>query len=120
MQEDYEADERGELPPDMKRGVLSQDALYNLLEGAGDMILFGNINRGLEDTALLPALSCMQEPDEYNSGHIPGAVNEPLSTIARPPFPRTFRCSSTACGTRSKRAKGILKGMGHKTEEHRR
>jgi len=30
-QEDYEADERGELPPDLKRGVLSQDALYNLL-----------------------------------------------------------------------------------------
>ena len=26
--EDYEADERGELPPDLKRGVLSQDALY--------------------------------------------------------------------------------------------
>ena len=25
--EDYEADERGELPPDMKRGVLAQDAL---------------------------------------------------------------------------------------------
>ena len=31
-QEDYEADERGELPPDLKRGVLSQDALHNLLE----------------------------------------------------------------------------------------
>ncbi|MBR6376765.1 MAG: DUF4298 domain-containing protein [Oscillospiraceae bacterium] len=30
--EDYEADERGELPPDLKRGVLSQDALYDLLE----------------------------------------------------------------------------------------
>ncbi len=30
--EDYEADERGELPPEMKRGVLSQDALYDLLE----------------------------------------------------------------------------------------
>ena len=30
--EDYEADERGEIPPDMKRGVLSQDALYDLLE----------------------------------------------------------------------------------------
>ena len=28
---DYEADERGELPTDLKRGVLSQDALYNLL-----------------------------------------------------------------------------------------
>jgi hypothetical protein len=32
--EDYEADERGELPPDLKRGVLSQDALHDLLEGA--------------------------------------------------------------------------------------
>ena len=32
--DDYEADERGELPPDLKRGVLSQDALYDLLEGA--------------------------------------------------------------------------------------
>lgn len=28
---DYEADERGELPADLKRGVLSQDTLYNLL-----------------------------------------------------------------------------------------
>ncbi len=31
--EDYEADERGEFPSDLKRGVLSQDALYNLLTG---------------------------------------------------------------------------------------
>ncbi len=29
--EDYEADERGELPSYLKRGVLSQDLLYNLL-----------------------------------------------------------------------------------------
>lgn len=28
---DYEADERGELPPHMKHGVLSQDGLYNLI-----------------------------------------------------------------------------------------
>lgn len=28
---DYEADERGELPSDLKRGVLSQDALYDML-----------------------------------------------------------------------------------------
>ncbi len=27
---DYEADERGELPPDLKRGVLSQDGVYEL------------------------------------------------------------------------------------------
>ena len=30
--EDYEADENGELPPDLKRGVLFQDALYDPLE----------------------------------------------------------------------------------------
>ena len=28
---DYEADERGELPRDLKRGVLSQDGLWDLL-----------------------------------------------------------------------------------------
>lgn len=29
---DYELDEQGLLPPDLKRGVLSQDAVYNFLE----------------------------------------------------------------------------------------
>ena len=29
---DYEADERGELPPTLKRGVLSQDGLWELLQ----------------------------------------------------------------------------------------
>ena len=29
--EDYAADERGELPAELKRGVLSQDGLYELL-----------------------------------------------------------------------------------------
>ncbi len=29
--QDYECDERGELPTDLKRGVLSEDGLYNLL-----------------------------------------------------------------------------------------
>ena len=29
---DYEADERGELPADLTRGVLSQDGLWNLIE----------------------------------------------------------------------------------------
>ena len=28
---DYQADERGELPRNLKRGVLSEDGLYNLL-----------------------------------------------------------------------------------------
>ena len=34
--DDYKADERGELPPDLKRGVLSQDSLYELLEEKHD------------------------------------------------------------------------------------
>ena len=29
--QDYECDERGELPKDLKKGVLSEDGLYNLL-----------------------------------------------------------------------------------------
>ena len=29
---DYEADERGQLPPTLKRGVLSQDGLWELLQ----------------------------------------------------------------------------------------
>lgn len=29
--DDYEADEQGLLPDDLKRGILSQDALYDLL-----------------------------------------------------------------------------------------
>jgi hypothetical protein len=30
--QDYQADERGELPADLKRGVLSQDGLWDLME----------------------------------------------------------------------------------------
>ncbi len=32
--EDYEADEAGQIPSDLKRGVLSEDGLYNLLQDA--------------------------------------------------------------------------------------
>ena len=30
--EDFDTDERGELPPDLKRGVLSEDGVYNMIE----------------------------------------------------------------------------------------
>ena len=33
-QKDFEADEKGLIPKDMKRGVLSEDGLYNLLTDA--------------------------------------------------------------------------------------
>ena len=35
---DYEADEAGQIPSDLKRGVLSQDGLYNLLHDADQII----------------------------------------------------------------------------------
>jgi hypothetical protein len=35
--EDYERDEQGEFPAELKRGVLSQDALYDLLCEIGEM-----------------------------------------------------------------------------------
>ena len=40
---DYECDERGELPPDLKRGVLSEDMLYNLLCDVRMLNEFGDI-----------------------------------------------------------------------------
>ena len=35
--EDFEADEAGKLPPELKRGVLSEDGLYDLLERAREL-----------------------------------------------------------------------------------
>ena len=36
---DFEADERGKLPKNMPRGVLSEDGLYNLLESSKDVLI---------------------------------------------------------------------------------
>ena len=36
--EDFEADEAGMIPSDVKRGVLSEDGLYNLLQDAGTIL----------------------------------------------------------------------------------
>ena len=35
---DFEADEAGQIPADVKRGVLSEDGLYELLQGAGRIL----------------------------------------------------------------------------------
>ncbi len=37
--EDYEADEAGQLPAELKRGVLSEDGLYNLLMDYEELML---------------------------------------------------------------------------------
>ena len=37
-QKDFEADEQGKLPESLKRGVLSEDGLWNLLEEVDERI----------------------------------------------------------------------------------
>ena len=56
----------------------------------------------------------VREVDEFASGHIPNAVNEPLSTIKQTTLPKDkplfLYCLR---GTRSKRAARILKNLGY-------
>ena len=81
------------------------------------MRLFGDINKGLRafEASSNALLVDVREPDEYASGHIPGAVNLPLSAIASVNYPREkvlfLYC---LCGTRSMRAAGILKRIGYR------
>ena len=37
--QDYEADEAGKLPADLKRGVLSEDAVYDLMDDNRELVL---------------------------------------------------------------------------------
>lgn len=80
------------------------------------MQLFMNINKGLEtyrgtENALLIDV---RDPEEYAAGHIPGAVNVPLSAIEETDLP-TDRPLFLYClvGSRSARAAGILKRRGY-------
>lgn len=81
------------------------------------MGLFGDINRGLKayEASSDALLIDVREPDEFASGHIPGAVNLPLSAIASVDLPKEkFLFLYCLRGTRSMRAAGILKRMGYR------
>ena len=79
-------------------------------------MLFDPIRKGLEACRATPGalLVDVREPDEFRSGHIPGAVNAPLSGIGAAALPKD-RPLFLYClrGTRSLRAAGILKRQGH-------
>ena len=66
--------------------------------------------RGTEGAVLLD----VREVDEFRSGHIPGAVNVPLSLIASIDIPKD-RPLYVYClrGSRSKSAVGALRQMGY-------
>ena len=80
------------------------------------MFLFANINKKLKEFQNTPGavLVDVREADEFRSGHIPGAITQPLSTISRIEIPRD-KTLFVYClrGSRSKRAVGILKRMGY-------
>ena len=75
-----------------------------------------NINEGVQECRNTPnaVLLDVREADEFQSGHIPGAVNQPLSEIEKIQIakdkPLYVYCLH---GSRSKRAVGILKQMGY-------
>ena len=79
-------------------------------------MLFGNINRGLAEYRSTPnaVLVDVRERDEYSAGHIPGAVNAPLSEIAVAEFPKDMTLFLYCLrGTRSRQAAAILKKRGY-------
>ena len=80
------------------------------------MILFGNIRKGLEEYRSTPGaiLVDVREADEFSAGHIPGAVNAPLSGITSTTLPKDAPLFLYCLrGTRSKRAERILKKAGY-------
>ena len=79
------------------------------------MILFGNINKGMEEYRSIPdaILVDVREDDEFRSGHIPGAVSIPLSRINAISLPKDAPLFLYCLrGSRSKQAVGKLKAMG--------
>ena len=80
------------------------------------MILFRNLNKGLQEYKATPGavLVDVREVDEFKTGYIPGAVNAPLSMITSSNLPKDkplfLYCLR---GTRSKQAAEILKRMGY-------
>ncbi len=80
------------------------------------MFLFGNINKGFMEYRNTPGalLVDVRETDEFASGHIPRAINEPLSKITLTTLPKDkplfLYCLR---GSRSRRAAGLLKKMGY-------
>lgn len=80
------------------------------------MSLFTNINKGLEEFRNTPeaVLVDVREENEFREGHIPGALNIPLSVIQQIDLDKTAPLFIYCLrGSRSDRAAAILKKMGY-------
>ena len=76
-----------------------------------------NINDGIETCRNTPGavLVDVREADEYGSGHVPGAVNIPLSVIGQITYPKdTPLFLYCLRGARSAKAAKILRQMGYR------
>ena len=69
-----------------------RDELFPINGKGTGMILFGDINKGLRECRFTPGsvLVDVRERTEFASGHIAGAVNEPLSTIQKTALPQNI------------------------------
>ena len=80
------------------------------------MLIFGNIRKGLKEAeaARGSLLVDVREAGEYAMGHIPGAVNAPLSALSEAALPKD-RPLFLYClhGSRSLRAVHRLKKQGY-------
>ena len=75
-----------------------------------------NINKAVEECRSTPGavLVDVREPDEFQAGHIPGAVNVPLSGIQTIDVPKTGTLYVYCLrGTRSRQALAVLRRMGY-------
>ena len=78
-----------------------------------------DINEAVQECRNTPdaVLLDVREADEFRSGHIPGAVNHPLSAIEKIEIPKDKQLYVYCLrGPRSKRAVGILKRMGYEAK----
>ena len=79
-------------------------------------MFFNKINKGIREYKNTPGavLIDVREPEEFRSGHIPGAINMPLSGSHNLSFPKdTPLYLYCLRGSRSLKASVILKGQGY-------
>ena len=84
--------------------------------GLFDFLKGGGINDAVANRQPGEILVDVRETDEYASGHIPGAVNLPLSTLDKADLPWELDAVLLVyclAGTRSSRAVSFLKRQGY-------
>lgn len=83
--------------------------------GFFDFLKANDINNEIANRSESSVLLDVREADEYRSGHIPGAVNFPLSALDRSELPwdkNTELLVYCLAGTRSRRAVSFLQSQG--------